>query len=275
MRTSSFFYASSILKERKSNLVHSDCTKTNNVGISPFVTSCKIQLTLLVCTTLPTVIMRAVRKLTALLGFLVTASNGFAPNSAGFRFHKAANGRAAPSPFALGLSSWGSSWGDADQDRYEDAFQHNTMRTDLRMFLTQRALQSFIFLSVSCRDPHTVKWLEVRASNIEVQKCGERNRTARLRRIVQTNHSSYLYCCHCSYPQDNYRFGNLEEFHGTGGLNLTEFTSWDSILVDMLDRPADVVVVSARRRGRGHGGWSKNNPYMEDVRTRIRLFFLC
>jgi hypothetical protein len=178
--------------------------------------------------------MRAVWKLTALLGFLVTESNGFAPNSAGLKFHAVANSRAAPSPFALGASSWGSSWGDADQDRYEDAFQHNTMRTDLRMFLTQRCLQSFIFLCVSCRDPHTVKWME-----------------------------------------DNYRFGNLEEFHGTGGLNITEFSSWDSILVDMLDRPADVVVVSARRRGRGCGGWSKNNPYMEDVRIRIRCLLLC
>ena len=104
--------------------------------------------------------MCAVWKLTALLGCLVTASNGFAPNAAGFKSHAVANSRVAPapSPTILGLSSWG----DADYARYEDAFQHNTMRTDLRMFLTQRALQSFIFLSVSCRDPHTVKWLEVR-----------------------------------------------------------------------------------------------------------------
>jgi hypothetical protein len=116
-------------------------------------------LTLLVCATLLTIIMFAVWKLTALLGCLVTASNGFSPNAPGFKFHAMiANSRVAPSPTALGLSSWG----DADA-RYEDAFQHNTMRTDLRMFLTQRALQSFIFLSVSCRDPHTVKWLEVRA----------------------------------------------------------------------------------------------------------------
>jgi hypothetical protein len=107
--------------------------------------------------------MFAVWKLTALLGCLVTASNGFAPNAAGFRFQAVANNRVAPSPTSLGLSSWG----DADYARYEDAFQHNTMRTDLRMFLTQRALQSFIFLSVSCRDPHTVKWLEVRAMQTE------------------------------------------------------------------------------------------------------------
>lgn len=112
--------------------------------------------------------MYAVWKLTALLGCLVTTSNGFAPNAAGFKPHSVANTRAAPSPTALQLSSWG----DADYARYEDAFQHNTMRTDLRMFLTQRALQSFIFLSVSCRDPHTVKWLEVRYVQA-VQHCDD------------------------------------------------------------------------------------------------------
>lgn len=32
----------------------------------------------------------------------------------------------------------------------------------------------------------------------------------------------------------------------------------------MLQQPPDVVIVSARRRGRGHGGWSKDNPYLED-----------
>ena len=35
-------------------------------------------------------------------------------------------------------------------------------RTDVRIFLTQRAVQSFIFLLKSCGDPHTVHWLEVR-----------------------------------------------------------------------------------------------------------------
>jgi hypothetical protein len=142
------------------------------------------------------------------------------------------------------------------------------------MFLTQRALQSFIFLSVSCRDPHTVKWLEVRASqrfNIVVT-IGEPSHIAS---CIMYAKQLTLFCVMSPLilPQDTYRFGNLEEFHGTGGLNLTEWSSWDSILVDMLDRPSDVVVVSARRRGRGHGGWSKNNPYMEDV--RIRIIFLC
>jgi hypothetical protein len=46
---------------------------------------------------------------------------------------------------------------------------------------------------------------------------------------------------------------------------LTKFPAWDSLLSDMLEKPDDVVVVSAKRRGRGHGGWSKHNPYLEEV----------
>lgn len=45
---------------------------------------------------------------------------------------------------------------------------------------------------------------------------------------------------------------------------MTTYSTWDAMLLDMVQQPADVVVVSARRRGRGHGGWSKDNPYLED-----------
>jgi len=64
----------------------------------------------------------------------------------------------------------------------------------------------------------------------------------------------------------------LEHYHGTGAFNLTKFENWDTILRDMLARPADVVIVRNKGRRRG-GGWrghssegkSKNNPYLEDV----------
>jgi len=106
---------------------------------------------------------------------------------------------------------------------YEDALAHNQRRTDVRIFLTQRAIQSFMFLLVSTRDPHTVNWFE-----------------------------------------KTYQCNNLNSYHGTGAFNLTKWTSWDSILADMIRQPPDVVIVSARRRGRGHGGWSRNNPYLEE-----------
>lgn len=48
-----------------------------------------------------------------------------------------------------------------DYERYKAALEHNTRRTDVRLFLTQRAIQSFIHILIECRDPHTVRWLEV------------------------------------------------------------------------------------------------------------------
>ena len=48
-----------------------------------------------------------------------------------------------------------------DNPCYEDALARNKARTDVRNFLTQRAIQSFICLLDHCRDPHTVAWVEV------------------------------------------------------------------------------------------------------------------
>lgn len=113
------------------------------------------------------------------------------------------------------------SWWDKDDESYRKAMANNIARTDVRNFLTQRAIQSFMTLLVSCRDPHTVKWLE--------------------------------------------EFGGwrkMATYHGLGALNNTRFPSWDSALLEMMEQPEDVVVVSAKRRGRGHGGWSKHNPYL-------------
>jgi len=39
----------------------------------------------------------------------------------------------------------------------------------------------------------------------------------------------------------------------------------------MIEKPKDVVIVSAKRRGRGHGGWSKNNPYMQDRYVEYKI----
>jgi len=55
------------------------------------------------------------------------------------------------------------------------------------------------------------------------------------------------------------------QFHGTGAGYMESFGgTWDAPLLEMMNKPKDVVVVSAKRRGRGHGGWSKDNPYLEE-----------
>jgi hypothetical protein len=50
---------------------------------------------------------------------------------------------------------------DYNNHNFDDAYSRNVARTCVRNFLTQRAIQSFTFLLESCRDPHTVRWLEV------------------------------------------------------------------------------------------------------------------
>lgn len=100
----------------------------------------------------------------------------------------------------------------------------NDARTDIRNLLTQRSIQSFLFLCTSVRDPHSVKWIE-----------------------------------------DFLDAHNQLDFHGTGAAYLEAFGgTWDAPLLAMMAKPKDVVVVSAKRTGKGHRGWSKNNPYLED-----------
>ena len=61
-------------------------------------------------------------------------------------------------------SGSGGSEEDGDKD-YQDAFARNRKRTDVHLFLTQRAIQSFAHLLMETRDPHTVRWITVRRSD--------------------------------------------------------------------------------------------------------------
>lgn len=114
--------------------------------------------------------------------------------------------------------------GDSSDDELEHARKTNDSRVDVRNLLTQRAIQSFLYLLTMCRDPHSGKWIED---------------------FLQTRNSL--------------------EYHGTGAGYIERFGgTWHGPLSEMTQQPNDVVVVSAKRRGRGHGGWSKDNPYLED-----------
>ena len=65
--------------------------------------------------------------------------------------------------------------------------------------------------------------------------------------------------------KDFLKTGNLLDFHGSGARFIEEFGGrWDAPLLEMIARPKDRIIISAKRRGRGHGGWSKNNPYLQE-----------
>ena len=57
---------------------------------------------------------------------------------------------------------------------------------------------------------------------------------------------------------------NLGNYHGSAAFNMSHYPKWDSVLYDIMRQPNTKMIVSAKRRGRGHGGWSKNNPYLQE-----------
>ena len=64
--------------------------------------------------------------------------------------------------------------------------------------------------------------------------------------------------------EDYLQVQNLGNYHGTGALDITTYPTWDAPLYSILQQPNTKMIISAKRRGRGHGGWSKNNPYLQD-----------
>jgi len=99
----------------------------------------------------------------------------------------------------------------------------NKARTDVRNFLTQRSIQSFVYLVKQCREEHTSRWLEKTLD-----------------------------------------FVNIDKFHGTGAFNQTTFPEWDSIFLNYMDRPDEVIVmqIGRRRRQRKLSGY---NLYFESL----------
>ncbi len=99
------------------------------------------------------------------------------------------------------------------------AADNRRARTCVRNFLTQRSVQSFMWLLNTMRDPHTNVWLE----NFMGSK-------------------------------------NLLQYNGSAGLNLKRFPDWDIFFRELMEKPADVVIVEIRATRPGNG-LSKNNPY--------------
>ena len=60
----------------------------------------------------------------------------------------------SPMPSKLNLRS------SSDDNSQYNAYLHNTKRTCFHHFLTQRSIQSFMFLLTQVRDPHTSDWIE-------------------------------------------------------------------------------------------------------------------
>lgn len=129
----------------------------------------------------------------------------------------------ASSPTKLFVSSWGD---DFKSGKYDGPLQRNMARTNIGNFLTQRSIQSFMFLLEQVRDPHSIKWIE-----------------------------------------DNFCDNGMtvQHFHGTGAFNLTNYPTWDGLLLKMMSMPMETIQIKTKKRSpyRGSRKSAKPNPYLE------------
>jgi hypothetical protein len=72
----------------------------------------------------------------------------------------------------------------------------------------------------------------------------------------------------CNYDlqlQQTLEFGKIDRFHGTGAFNMTLFPSWDSLFLNLVVLPKEVVVVTVQGQKRSHRGLSGGNTYLENL----------
>eukprot|EP00970_Alexandrium_tamarense_P019247 scaffold13804_cov290-Alexandrium_tamarense.AAC.1 len=101
---------------------------------------------------------------------------------------------------------------------FQETIAYNNARLCPKMFLTQRTIQSFIFLLAECRDPHSGKLSFLTTALFFISLLN--NNT--------TNISTM------QWIEDFLGVQNLGNYHGTGAFNVTKYPTWDSILLDMM-----------------------------------------
>jgi hypothetical protein len=65
--------------------------------------------------------------------------------------------------------------------------------------------------------------------------------------------------------QKSLDFTNIDKYHGTGAFNQTMFPKWDSIFLDYVDRPEEVIVMTVKQRQRRRSSLSGHNSYLENM----------
>jgi hypothetical protein len=115
----------------------------------------------------------------------------------------------------------------------DDGMQSTTSTQDVRSFLTQRCIQSFMYLLASTRDLHTVAWLDNFTQPITINlydwdideeaKPGSED----------------------TFRENDKRLGSkLLNYHGLSALNTTVFPTWDSFFINLLEQPDTVLMIS-------------------------------
>ena len=144
---------------------------------------------------------------------------------------------------------------DSDDD---DISIDETEVQDLRSFISQRCIQSFMFLLASTRDLHTVKWLDRFVKPITLNNYWEED-------------DDYKPGAEDAFLANDKRLGSkLLNYHGLAALNTTIFPEWDSFFIHLLEQP-DTVLMIKTPVSLGHREYSEFDIDIEPARLCARI----
>ena len=161
---------------------------------------------------------------------------------------------------------------DASYDPYSSGESCNNnykSRTDLRQFLTQRSIQSFVFLLNQCKEGATIRWLEVRP-------CREKGGWLTHRRLRHHGRQRFseftpfflfflpLFVC-LSNEQKQLDFKKIDSYHGTGAFNTTLFPEWDSIFLQLVMQDQETIIIEVEAQKKSHRGWAHQGNYLDGI----------
>ena len=167
---------------------------------------------------------------------------------------------------------------DASYDPYSSGESCNNnykSRTDLRQFLTQRSIQSFVFLLNQCKEGATIRWLEVRPCREKGGWLTHRRlrHHGRQRVLVALFFSEFTpfflfflpsFVC-LSNEQKQLDFKKIDSYHGTGAFNTTLFPEWDSIFLQLVMQDQETIIIEVEAQKKSHRGWAHQGNYLDGI----------
>ncbi|KAL7517271.1 hypothetical protein ACHAWX_002206, partial [Stephanocyclus meneghinianus] len=115
---------------------------------------------------------------------------------------------------------------------HQSPFPSILVPQDLRHFLTQRCVQSFMFLLATTRDLHTVRWLDNFTKPVIVNNYWVEEDDAPNPGVEDT------------FREGDKRLGSkLLSYHGLSAINTTIYPSWDSFFTALLEQPDTVLLI--------------------------------
>ena len=152
---------------------------------------------------------------------------------------------------------------DNDNKSTEDDGMLSTSTQDVRSFVTQRCIQSFMYLLASTRDLHTVCWLDSFTQPITINlydwDIDEEAKpvsiywsmkffvypTETYSPMLIQIFTSFFQGAEDTFRENDRRLGSkLLNYHGLSALNTTKFPTWDSFFTKLLEQPDTVLMIS-------------------------------